>query len=527
METLIQSASRQAERDFQNRQGLIGPFEGLIEEIVSREDTVGISYGPTRNRRMPIQHPFIGSNSWIRSVPDIGSRVLMQNRFDTGQAEVFKTLPIGSLDRATSYFDQQSTYRELNPGEHDIASQGFGSIYLNRRGGIDMFAGAGVNRRMQRDNLEIIEQAPTHREQLFLWSPGTIGDEQRLGIVKRWKTPIEEFFVQSDENFLSEHFLQILNPSGAQPTVLLRRTEGHVYDDAGLAIRQFSTQNNLRHQEFLYTDTDEFKRYEVDVNGNSLEVFPSVATIGKEVRIPNGSYTAQIGVDRDMTINRDERVIVGQNIQYTVGRDVSYNVTRDFNIVAGINSFTMSNDQGNETVGLVTAALSNIVGFQAQNNSSGGLTAVFGPKNSAMFMTGDGKIQLQDGLGGGLTMEGQTITAFSSGGSAVSIGDQINAMTSSGQDGISISNGLVQILSGDGVAVNAKAFNANVGNVFLGVNAAIPAVLGLTLTNYLDQHTHTTTAPGAPTTAPILLASSLIGTPLSITSIGTFLSPNI
>lgn len=526
METLIQSASRNAERDYQNQQGLQGPYEGLVEDVVGREDAVGISYGPTRNRRMPIPHPFVGSNSWIRSIPDIGSRVLLQNRYDTGQAEIFKTLPIGPFERASSYFDQQSTYRELNPGEHDIASQGLASIYLNRRGGIDMFSGSGVSRRMYREQLETVEQAPTHREQLLLWSPGTIGDEQRLGIVKRWKTPVEEYFVQANEKFLSEHFLQILNPSGAQPTVLLRRTEGHVYDDAGVAIKQFSTQNNLRHQEFLFTDTDEFKRFEVDVNGNSLEVFPTVATIGKEFRIPNGSHIGQIGVDRDMTIDRDERVIVGQNIQYTVGRDVSYNVTRDFDIVAGVNAFTMSNDAGNETVGLVTAAISNIIGFQAQNNSDGGLTAVFGPMNSAMFMTGDGKIQLQDGLKGGITLEGETITTFAASGSALSVGEEISAMISNGKDGFNISDGLVQILGSDGVTVNAKAFNANVGNTFLGKGAAIPAVLGLTLMNWLDQHNHIGNL-GIPTGPPIVLSSSLIGTPLSITSIGTFLAPNI
>lgn len=490
METLIQSASRTSEREYLNQQGLKGPFEGQIVEVIGREDAVGVSYGPTQNRRMPIQHPFVGAGSWIRSAPDVGSRVLMQNRYDTGQAEILKTLPIGPFERANSYFNQQSTYRELNPGEHDIAALGFGSIYLNRRGGIDQFSGTGISRQTSQDQLDIRDQAPTQIKQLLNWSPGELGDEFRLGIVKRWETAVEEKYVQQEENFLSEHYLKMLNPSGQQPAVLLERTEGHVVDDAGAFIKQFSTQNNLRHRTVLYTDTDEQHIYEIDVQGNALEIFPSVATIGKETRIPNGSYIAQIGVDRDMTIQRDEKVIVGQNIQYTVGRSVNYQITNDLTVEAaeGQNVLSMLSPEGSQSVMLRTGGF----GLRA-TQAGGGTTEITGPQGSNLTMNSQGFVEISDGVGAGITLEGQNASLFST--------------------------ALLEIMS-QTVSLNAQT-------VLLGANAVIPALLGLTTLNWNDTHTHTTGAPGSPTSPPIIPSASLIGTPLSLMSTTAFISPNI
>lgn len=473
---------------------------------------------------MPIQHPFVGGSSWIRSIPDVGSRVLMLNRFDTGQPEILKALPIGSANsqRAEDYFSQQNNYRELSPGEHDLASKGFASIYLSRRGSIDMYAGTGVDRRTNRDQLDIQDSAPTHRAQNLNWIPGLMGDESRVGIVKRWTTATDEFFVLDGAgNFKNESYSHLKNPAGATPAVLLRRIEGHVYDDTGALIKQFSTQNNLRHQTLLYTDTDEFLQYEVDVQGNTLEIFPSVATIGKEIRIPNGSYTATIGLDRDVTIERDEKVIVTQNIQYTVGGSVAYNVTKNINYVEGKNTFSMENQSsGAETVSLLNTYAPVKLGFEALNTGDGGLTSVFGPMSSLIAMEGSGNVNIKDGLGGSLTLEGATATLTTSGGSSVAVGASIAATLSGGADGITISAGLMQIVSSAACQINAQ-------QIFLGVGAAIPAVLGLTLVSYIDAHTHTTGAPGFPTSPPIIMSSSLIGTPLSILSTNCFLAPPV
>lgn len=529
METLIQAASKAHEKEYFQQQGNLGPFEGSIVEVVGRDDSLGVQYGPTQNRRMPIQHPFVGSNSWIRSVPDIGTRVLMQNRYDTGQAEIIKALPIAAFQRSTDYQNQQNTYRELSAGEHDIASAGYASLYMSRRGDIDMHSGSGVMRSSDKDRMEVRDSAPTVKQQYMRWTPGTMGDEARVGIVKRWLSPIDEYYVQdTQERFQAESYFNLRNPNQESPQTLVQRTEGHVYGSDGTLQLQFSTRNALRHQTFWYTNTDDFLRYEVDVNGNTVEIFPSLATIGKEIDIPNGSYRAQIGVDRDITITRDERVSVGQNIQYNVGVSVLYNVVQDFDIVAGQNAFTMSNDQGNETVGMVTAGPTNLMGFQASNSADGGTVSVFGPNNSGMFLTATQGALLQDGTGAGLTLNGADSSLFSQGGSIAQVGDQqINLALQTGTDTINISPGLLQIISSDGVAVAGNALNANVGNVFLGSNAAIPAVLGLTLMTYLDQHIHTATKEGAPTTPAIIPSSTFIGTPLSILSLAVFMSPNI
>jgi hypothetical protein len=437
----------------------------------------------------------------------------MQNRFDTGQPEIIRMLPIGTdaSARMTQYFDQQNTYREMSPGEHDFASTGFASLFMSRRGTIDMFAGAGVTRRMNRDNMDIQDQAPTQSEHYLTWQPGTIGDERRVGIVKRWTNEIDEFYVQDQNgNFRAESFEHLANPAGQNPAVLYQRTEGHVYDQAGNLSKQFSTQNPLRHQTFFYTDSGDFNRYEIDVNGNSLEIFSGVATIGKEIRIPQGNYKKTIGIDRDVSINRNELVKVGNNIQYNVTRNVGYTVGNNYTITAGsngINVLNLNNTSGSEQVSLETTASGETLGFQAQN-SGGGVTKVLGPSNSSMVM--------QNGV--------VTVTAGDQ--SSVIIGDgSISAGLSGGSDSIKMSSGLMELMTSGSTTMSGQTFSANFTMLNLGTGAAIPAVLGLAMLTWLDSHTHTGNL-GYPTGTPITPASTQTG-PMSLISNSIMLMPNI
>lgn len=336
METLIQAGSRQNLQRYNQNQGKGGPFEGIVVQVSPAEDTLGISFGPVSNRSMPVQHPYLGSNSWIRAMPYAGSRYLLINRFDSGQPEIIKPLPIGQIGtdgtaatgRASQYTAQANIYRTLNPGEHDIASVGMALSFYGRRGNLDHRAGGGIKHQLDRDGVQVITQAPTIKNQLLNWVAGQMGDELRVGTVKRWNSPISEQLIQDSTNtyFQSEYFLHLKNPAGSGPAVLLQKTEGQVYDSTGAQVKQFSTAQNLRSQTLWYTKTDDIVRHEIDENGNMYTSLPSIATTGYELNVTQGNYKATIGVDRDVLIGRDEQVGITGNTQYSIGANMTYKV---------------------------------------------------------------------------------------------------------------------------------------------------------------------------------------------------------
>jgi hypothetical protein len=320
--------------------------------------------------------------------------------------------------------------------------------------------------------------------------------------------------------------MKLRNPAGSAPGVLLRKIEGQVYEEDGSRARHYTTNLPLRLQHLWYTTTDDFVRQEIDQNGNYLLAFPDTASTGMETLIPRGNYSSQIGLNRDVTILQDDLLQVSRNLRYTVGGKVNWDVTGNLNLVVGGNALTMDVTPGEETVGMVNAGL---LGFQAENTPDGGLVSVFGPNGSGLFLNGLGKVQLQDGAGGGgLALEGDTVSLFNKTGARLSLSAKTAVLTSStGKDLISIDEDLVQILTGESFSVVGSVFNAKVGTCFLGNNAAIPAVLGLMFLSWVDAHTHISTPTGVPTSPPMIPASSLIGTPASLLSLSSFFSPNI
>jgi hypothetical protein len=317
VETPIQIASREAARTQAYEQGKLGPFEGLVVSIQSDADEMGVSFGPTRERKMPIQHPFTGLTSWIRSVPETGSRFLMQNRFDTGQAEAIKTMPMSPGKRSQDYTKGLNLYRTLEPGEHDLASSGGALAYFSKRGHLDLRSGATIKSQLSRDNQSKSDSAPTFKRELLFHDVGQMGDEERLGVIKRWSSAIDEFFPQKNKKFLAEHYLQLKNPAGSAPAVLFKSQEGHVYDDLGVEVLHSSTSVPLRSQKTWYTTTDEFAQQAIDQNGNWLVSLPSTAETGYELQIPDGDLSFQVGVDQETTVGGDSTLTVEGNYRAT------------------------------------------------------------------------------------------------------------------------------------------------------------------------------------------------------------------
>jgi hypothetical protein len=356
METLIQQATRQNQERYQQEQGKLGAFAGTVVFVSPTSDEVGMSFGPAAERRMPVQHPYVGDSSWVRSMPEVGSLFLMQNRFDTGQPEALKAIPTFSARKADHFQRALNFYRPLQSGEHDIASIGQAFAFFGSRGHLDLRSGTSIKVQLNREDQDLVSAAPTHRRNFLYQTVGEMGDEERFGIVKRWNSASDEFYVKNGDNFVAEYYRHLKNPAKSGPAVLIKHVEGQVYDDSGTAINHTTTAHPLRSQHLWYTTTDEFLAQEIDKDGNYLLDFPSTATTGMEVQIPSGSYRKTIGKDRDVAIDRDEKVSVQGNIDYQVGKDVSYDVTGKVSIKAS-GGAALSLDSGKVALGASSAEL--------------------------------------------------------------------------------------------------------------------------------------------------------------------------
>lgn len=478
-ETLIQQQTRLNQERYQQEQGKLGAFAGTVVFVSPTSDEVGMAFGPAAERRMPVQHPYVGENSWVRSMPEVGSLFLMQNRFDTGQPEAIKAIPTFSAQKADDFQSALNFYRPIQSGEHDIASSGQAFAFFGSRGHLDLRSGANIKVQLNRDEQDLTSAAPTHRRNFLYQTVGEMGDEERFGIIKRWTTASEEFYVKDGDNFVAEHYRHLKNPAKSGPAVLLKHTEGHVYDDDGEVIKHTTTALALRSQHLWYTTTDEFLAHEIDKDGNMLFNFPSTATTGMEVQIPQGSYRKVIGKDRDVSIDRDEKVSIQGLVAYQVGKDVTYDVTGSATWNSGGGQMKLDATDGSEA-----ALLQNKAGFGIEATSAGG---------GALNITGPSDTSLKVESSGATTLTGKTKIT-------ITVDEIMN--------------------------LEGSILNANFDSINLGKGAAIPAVLGMALQTFLDTHQHTTTAPGSPTSPANVPSASFNGTPLSVLSLKVMLSGN-
>lgn len=307
---LIESLNRSTYDRRLNEQGLKGSFEAEVVSVTSTRDEMGMSFGPASERRMPIQHPFNGSNSWIRSTPEVGTRFLLNNRADSGQPEAMKSLPNSPSERTEAYLSGQNPYRTLLPGEHDIFSSGFAATYYGYRGHLDSRSGASVKDQLSRDSMEATRSAPTHRTSLLGWVPGELGDESRVGIVKRWRDAATEFYPRVNGAFQAERYAQLKNPAQQGPVVLFDRVEGQVYGADGQIERHSKTGLPLRHRARWYATTDDPVTVEIDQAGNYLLEIPQSAGVGYHLIVSNSDHQTDVGRDRSATVGRDDQQVV-------------------------------------------------------------------------------------------------------------------------------------------------------------------------------------------------------------------------
>lgn len=345
---------REAQRIKETKSGgWDGPYGGQVNTGSTDSEQADINtYGGIR--KVGILQPYISSNSWIRVNPESGTSVVLQHRADTKDPQIVGYEDRKTDQRITDYKAGLGFYRPLREGEIDIMSKGGGNLFLSDRGSVEIRGGPVVEV-LSKDKLEISSKAPLMRRALHLNKPGELGDEERLGVVKRWgkdaTTPskIFEYNVNSveDQGEFSQEKLLILK--NRKKTFVDIRV-GEVFDDKGLPVQSLKTGSQLRlKQEFRNRlDTGSFTT-ELDVDGNLSVTLPDSAKVGTYLKIPAGFLEIEVGLF-------DTSIQCGRNFTSECGRNFSVHASKRISLVAEAGIEVKSSTQ-NVSISAVSGSL--------------------------------------------------------------------------------------------------------------------------------------------------------------------------
>jgi hypothetical protein len=339
-DTFIQQQNRlRQRRDQKNQKFADGSvFQGVITgDHDSLNEQVGVAYH-AGERKMQSLHPYIGADSWIRVGAEAGQPVLAAQRPDSAVPEL---LAYGSVDqkaRADTYQSGVGLYRPLQPGEVEIHSKGTAQAYFSRRPRCEHRAGI-VRSWLDQDRLESGARAPVHVRQGHLQRGGTIGDEERFGVVARPSagttvSKVSQQYIKADRiidpilgasvaasavaagvvvepgPWAKEH-LRILYSGAVVPEKLIDIREGDVIDDSGSVVNLSSSGQPLRFKGEWFTEGLLGGAFFVgiDKDGNFSVAAPDDASVGGDVTIPSGdliltlgkSHTCQVQTDYTLT----------------------------------------------------------------------------------------------------------------------------------------------------------------------------------------------------------------------------------
>lgn len=314
--------------------GLRAPYQVVLKGYDRERETVR-TQSPAGDKVVSVLFPFQTNGAWIRGAPEPNTSALMVTRSDTQEPEMLRYFERDGFARIDSYrADASKTpYRMLNPGELDLASSGlvqqwFGSVPV-----MDRSAGA-VTESLNQDTLTAEVRSPTHVRALHLNQRGSIGDEERFGVVQRWrdkgltgKSRYRRKWVKSDRLDLSvgtllnagvgfevgpwaKEYLRILSSGASLPDQLVEIREGDVIDDDGDQITSDWTQKPLRAMRRYYTSLGQFVSSEIDEAGNVLLTLPRQALDGLSVRIPFGDFAMSVGQAMKLSVQRDFGAVV-------------------------------------------------------------------------------------------------------------------------------------------------------------------------------------------------------------------------
>lgn len=310
------------------QQGLDKPYASRVNSVSPQNEKAVISNFSTKGRAFPIPHPFVSIESWIRAMPQDGTKYLTFTRSDSSNPQMAGTFYDDSTVRLNSYTSGKGTYRPIFPGEIEVNSSGLAQTFYARRAIMNTKAGV-IERTLNQDQLKTYDRAPIHHKTFFLNQSGVLGDEHKLGIVERYRNTHQKFYPKINDGFIAEEFLEIKNPAKEGPIVMFRLQRGHVVDAEGATIAQAVTGLPLRHQEIYFANDDTDTRHEIDELGNYLVQLSPAASQGYQLNVPSGNAIYRINQDWNATIEANRTNTISGSDALTVEGARRVNVTED------------------------------------------------------------------------------------------------------------------------------------------------------------------------------------------------------
>lgn len=350
---LIARATRQQEREDVGGK----PLSARVVNINDADETMQVlSMAGTSST--PVLHPFLSANSWHRVMPESGDGILITRRHDANTFHPLVYNKATTKERIDNYVDGTGIYRKLKQGEQDMFSSGVAGIFLSKDGVLEMRGGA-VYGELNHLRLEHWMKAPVHRRLLHLHDDMAIGDEERLGYVFRQKSPdysidpIKEKDADGNEYFAKEYYLCL--KTNQKPSMLVRRREGNVYDDAGEVEKQSVTNKNLRAlMEYYNKAGDGHTRMEIDEEGNVTFSTPKSAEDGVKIKIPAGAFGMDVKKETIVTSEGKIEVTTQSTATYQSKKDTKVLTDANYNMEAKKKAYmkasqSLSTESGTDT----------------------------------------------------------------------------------------------------------------------------------------------------------------------------------
>lgn len=238
--------ARQAEQDAPATIAYL-PARGVVRTVQPETESVKIeSYGEPGTTTVSIRHPYVGVNSWIRTMPEAGTSVVTQKIREPAQIETWGYLShrLGGLIQQARG-DNNFIFRELRAGEIEIMTPGYAYQHFGEDGDLTFFGGT-VEQHLTQTELEASTRAPTHKRQLDQHGPTELAHEERFGLVKRPDTAKPnslQVYMKDGTNFQYEYGRWLRDDDDKD---FMSLHEGHLYDAAQQPIKNTQTNRALR-----------------------------------------------------------------------------------------------------------------------------------------------------------------------------------------------------------------------------------------------------------------------------------------
>lgn len=286
----------------------------IIVSVNAEEDTMTIDGPEGMSKPIPIHHPFLGLDSWIRSGPSRGSGVRVFQRLSDDNDLIQGYYFPNRKELVAQYRAKKGVYRPILPGEHEVSSSGFAQTFWSSRGRHEARGGI-INQWLDNDTLESGTHSPIHRRKLHSNASNTVKDEERFGVVTRPTSAIKSKYIKIDDKFAKE-YLRVFN-DGDNNTLIDHR-EGHVIDDSGTPIKG-SFGNPLRFRKKVFSSNNNPFTLEIDSDGNFSVELPNDASDGGTIDIPSGALKINIDKELEITASGNTLKMNEDGIELKVG----------------------------------------------------------------------------------------------------------------------------------------------------------------------------------------------------------------